>query len=70
MSYCFHRPFNFYFVRHGVTELNFHGLRCGGDLDVPLTDIGCDQAFLLAKQIQKMNLGIDRIRCGSLIRVR
>ncbi len=70
MTYRFHRPFNFFFVRHGVTELNFRGLRCGGDLDVPLTDIGCDQAFLLAKQIHKMNLSIDRIRCGSLIRVR
>lgn len=70
MSYRFQRPFHFYFVRHGVTELNFRGLRCGGDLDIPLTDIGCDQAYLLAKQIQKMNLGIDCIVCGTLIRVR
>lgn len=70
MSYQYQRPFSFYFVRHGVTDLNFRGLRCGGDLDVPLTDIGCDQAFLLAKQIKLMNLGIDRIRCGNLIRVR
>ncbi len=49
MGYQFQQPFNFYFVRHGVTDLNFRGLRCGGDLDVPLTDIGCDQAFMLAK---------------------
>lgn len=70
MSYQYQRPFSFYFVRHGVTELNFRGLRCGGDIDVPLTDIGCDQSFLLAKQIKQMDLGIDRIRCGSLIRVR
>lgn len=70
MSFRLQRPFNFYFVRHGVTELNFRGLRCGGDLDIPLTDIGCDQAYLLAKQIQKMDLGIDCILCGSLIRVR
>ena len=70
MSYQYQRPFSFYFVRHGVTELNFRGLRCGGDIDVPLTDIGCDQSFMLAKQIKQMDLGIDRIRCGSLIRVR
>jgi 2,3-bisphosphoglycerate-dependent phosphoglycerate mutase len=70
MSFRLQRPFNFYFVRHGVTELNFRGLRCGGDLDIPLTDIGCDQAYLLAKQIQKMDLGVDCILSGSLIRVR
>jgi 2,3-bisphosphoglycerate-dependent phosphoglycerate mutase len=70
MSFRLQRPFTFYFVRHGVTELNFRGLRCGGDLDIPLTDIGCDQAYLLAKQIQKMELGIDSILCGSLTRVR
>jgi len=70
MSFGFQRPFNFFFVRHGVTELNFRGLRCGGDLDVPLTDLGCDQAYLLAKQIQRMDLQLDRILCGSLIRVR
>jgi 2,3-bisphosphoglycerate-dependent phosphoglycerate mutase len=67
---AFQRPFGFFFVRHGVTELNFRGLRCGGDLDVPLTDLGCDQAYLLAKQIQRMDLQLDRILCGSLIRVR
>ena len=70
MSYQYQRPFNFFFVRHGVTDLNFRGLRCGGDIDVPLTDIGCDQSYMLAKQIKQMDLGIDRIRCGSLIRVR
>lgn len=70
MSFRLQRPFNFFFVRHGVTELNFRGLRCGGDLDIPLTDIGCDQAYLLAKQIQKMELGVDCILSGSLIRVR
>lgn len=70
MSFRLQRPFTFFFVRHGVTELNFRGLRCGGDLDIPLTDIGCDQAYLLAKQIQKMELGIDSILCGSLTRVR
>ena len=70
MTYLPDRPFTMYFVRHGVTEPNFRGLRCGGDLDIPLMDIGCDQAYLLAKQIEKMNLGIGVIVAGSLIRTR
>jgi probable phosphoglycerate mutase len=70
MTYQADRPFTLYFVRHGVTEPNFKGLRCGGDLDVPLMDIGCDQAYLLAKQISRMNLNIGVILAGSLIRTR
>ncbi|HET7771615.1 MAG TPA: histidine phosphatase family protein [Chloroflexota bacterium] len=70
MSYQADRPFTLYFVRHGVTEPNFRGFRCGGDLDIPLMDIGCDQAYLLAKQIEKMNLKIGVIVAGSLIRTR
>lgn len=70
MTYQADRPFTLYFVRHGVTEPNFKGLRCGGDLDVPLMDIGCDQAYLLAKQISRMNLNIGMIIAGSLIRTR
>lgn len=70
MSYQADRPFTLYFVRHGVTEPNFRGYRCGGDLDMPLMDIGCDQAYLLAKQIERMSLGIGVIVAGSLIRTR
>ena len=70
MTYQADRPFTLYFVRHGVTEPNFRGFRCGGDLDLPLMDIGCDQAYLLAKQIEKMNLRIGVIITGSLIRTR
>jgi probable phosphoglycerate mutase len=70
MAYQPDRPFTLYFVRHGVTEPNFRGFRCGGDLDIPLMDIGCDQAYLLAKQIEKMNLRIGVIVTGSLIRTR
>jgi probable phosphoglycerate mutase len=70
MTYQADRPFTLYFVRHGVTEPNFRGFRCGGDLDLPLMDIGCDQAYLLAKQIEKMNLRIGVIVTGSLIRTR
>ena len=70
MNYQPDRPFTLYFVRHCVTEPNFRGFRCGGDLDIPLMDIGCDQAYLLAKQIDKMNLRIGVIVTGSLIRTR
>ncbi len=70
MTYQADRSFTLYFVRHGVTEPNFRGFRCGGDLDLPLMDIGCDQAYLLAKQIDKMNLRIGVIVTGSLIRTR
>jgi probable phosphoglycerate mutase len=64
------RPFTLFFVRHGVTEPNFRGYRCGGDLDIPLMDIGCDQAYLLAKQIDKMNLRVGVIATGTLVRTR
>jgi probable phosphoglycerate mutase len=70
MTYLADRPFTLYFVRHGITEPNFRGFRCGGDLDLPMMDIGCDQAYLLAKQIEKMNLRIGVIVAGSLIRTR
>jgi broad specificity phosphatase PhoE len=70
MTYHADRPFTLYFVRHGVTEPNFRGYRCGGDLDLPLMDLGCDQAYLLAKQIDKMNLRLGVIIAGSLIRTR
>src|SRR5512144_2198802 len=70
MSYQADRPFTLFFVRHGVTEPNFRGYRCGGDLDIPLMDIGCDQAYLLAKQMEKMNLRIGVIVTGTLVRTR
>ncbi len=70
MTYQADRPFTLYFVRHGITEPNFRGLRCGGDVDLPMMDIGCDQAFLLAKQIERMKLGIGVIVAGSLLRTR
>jgi probable phosphoglycerate mutase len=70
MKYQSDRPFTLYFVRHGITEPNFRGFRCGGDLDIPMMDIGCDQAYLLAKQIERMNLRIGVILAGSLLRTR
>jgi broad specificity phosphatase PhoE len=70
MTYLVDRSFTFYFVRHGITAPNFNGLRCGGDVDLPMMDVGCDQAYLLAKQIERMHLRIGIIVCGSLMRTR
>src|SRR3982750_2741454 len=70
MTYQADRPFTLYFVRHGVTEPNFRGYRCGGDLDLPMMDIGCDQSYLLAKQIERMNLRVGVIVTAGLIRTR
>jgi probable phosphoglycerate mutase len=70
VGFTIDQPFRFHFVRHGVTDLNFRGLRCGGDVDVPLTDLGCDQAYLLGKQIDKLGLGIEQIVASDLIRTR
>ena len=70
MTYRADRSFTFYFVRHGVTAPNFAGLRCGGDLDLPMTDIGCDQAYALAKQIEQLHLPIGLIVAASLLRTR
>jgi 2,3-bisphosphoglycerate-dependent phosphoglycerate mutase len=39
------------FVRHGATALNLAGLRCGGDLDVPLTPEGRAQALAVAADL-------------------
>jgi probable phosphoglycerate mutase len=63
-------PLILYFVRHGVTEPNSRGMRCGGDNDVPMMDEGCDQVLQLARQIRSMNLGIGVIVTGSLIRTK
>lgn len=70
MAFSIDSAFTFYFVRHGVTDLNFRGLRCGGDMDIPLKDLGCDQAYLLGKQIDQLGLGIRRIVASDLIRTR
>ena len=61
---------SFYFVRHGATEPNLQGIRCGGDLDLALTQIGREQAFATARRIHAMNLDVGLIVCSSLKRTR
>ena len=58
------------FVRHGATEPNLAGLRCGGDLDVPLTPIGRREATLAAQRLRAQGLCIGVIVASDLQRTR
>lgn len=57
-------------MRHGVTAHNARGLRCGGDLDLPLTATGCSQAFRLGRLIARLELAPGRIVTADLLRTR
>ena len=61
---------SFYFVRHGATEPNLRGIRCGGDLDLALTALGREQAFATAQCIRAMDAEVGLIVCSSLQRTR
>ena len=58
------------FVRHGATEANLAGLRCGGDLDVPLTEFGRRQAAEAALRIRELRLPVGVIFTSALRRTR
>jgi 2,3-bisphosphoglycerate-dependent phosphoglycerate mutase len=58
------------FVRHGATAPNLAGLRCGGDLDVPLAPAGREQARIAARQIARMDPPVGVIVTSSLKRNR
>jgi 2,3-bisphosphoglycerate-dependent phosphoglycerate mutase len=55
-------------MRHGATEPNLQGLRCGGDLDVPLAALGVTQVRRAAKALQALALPIDVIVASDLQR--
>jgi 2,3-bisphosphoglycerate-dependent phosphoglycerate mutase len=59
-------PQTLLFIRHGATQPNLAGVRCGGDLDVPLTDVGSQQIALAAAAIRP--LGVDLIVASDLLR--
>ena len=42
-------------LRHGATTANVAGLRCGGDLDLPLTDAGRQQAHDAALRLRRLH---------------
>lgn len=57
-------------VRHGATAPNLAHVRCGGDLDVPLTDIGREQARLAARRLRTLGLPVGVIVTSHLQRTR
>jgi 2,3-bisphosphoglycerate-dependent phosphoglycerate mutase len=58
------------FMRHGATQANLEGLRCGGDIDLPVSDIGREQVEHAAIDLRASKLRIDVIVASDLLRVR
>lgn len=58
------------FARHGATTANLAGLRCGGDLDLPLADGGREQARALARCVAALRPRIGLIVTSDLQRTR
>jgi 2,3-bisphosphoglycerate-dependent phosphoglycerate mutase len=57
-----------HFVRHGATDLNLAGLRCGGDIDVPLSEVGRQQAAAAARCIANLQPPVGLIVTSQLQR--
>ena len=55
-------------VRHGATQPNLDGLRCGGDLDPELTDIGRRQVEQAVREILAQGWSIDAVVSSDLRR--
>lgn len=58
------------FVRHGATAPNEAELRCGGDLDVPLSERGREQVREVAERLSRLQRPIGLIVTSSLRRTR
>lgn len=58
----------FHFARHGQTEDNLRGVRCGGDRDVPLTEQGIEQARAAAERFRRSGLPCGVVIAGPLQR--
>jgi 2,3-bisphosphoglycerate-dependent phosphoglycerate mutase len=58
------------FLRHGATALNAAGLRCGGDVDLPLADAGHRQAALVARELVQRRIELGVIVASGLQRTR
>lgn len=63
-------PSSLILVRHGATEPNLAGLRCGGDLDVALTELGRRQATQAALQLRALEVPVGVIVTSDLQRTR
>lgn len=58
------------FMRHGVTALNAAGLRCGGDVDLPLAELGHRQSVLAAQHLAALRPRVGVIVVSALQRTR
>ena len=58
------------FMRHGATALNAAGLRCGGDVDLPLIEAGHRQAAQAAQRLAAMRPRVGVIVVSGLQRTR
>lgn len=56
------------FVRHGATQPNLDGLRCGGDVDVPMTHVGEAQILHASQQLLQWGVPVDVIISSALLR--
>ncbi|QQP89107.1 histidine phosphatase family protein [Skermanella sp. TT6] len=58
------------FMRHGETEFNRRKVRCGGDVDIPLTELGEAQARAAGELLRASAGSIDAIVASPLLRTR
>ncbi len=58
----------FYFVRHGETDYNRERRVQGGTLDIPLNELGREQAERAARRLSSVNF--DQAYCSPLTRAR
>ena len=63
-------PLELTFLRHGATQANLDGLRCGGDLDLPLTDLGRRQVATAAQRLREQGARPGLIVTSALQRTR
>jgi probable phosphoglycerate mutase len=58
------------FVRHGATAPNVAGVRCGGDIDAPLLELGRQQAHAAGRRIARLQPAVGIIVTSTLERNR
>lgn len=63
-------PYLLRLLRHGATTANTAGLRCGGDLDLPLTDAGRQQARDAGARLRRLQPAPGLIVTSDLQRTR
>lgn len=70
MSVAPHRPGTLRYVRHGMTAPNLARVRCGGDLDVPLLDMGREQARSTGRLVARLDPPVGLLITSDLRRTR